>query len=442
MAVGLALTGRLDPSVGRLTLTAARDWLARAAVWFEAAGDAVLDTRLVRDVDDRPALRVACHPVCEDVEVRLSPAGKVKVTARTSPAGPGYHAHLCELLKQFAADFGFEWDEPPGDGDPGRYFVNGDRDRLDRHFLHWLAAACSAALREAPKDGRHLLGMPRQPKFRHPGPVLTPLGPRPVEWLKAVAADAAGGAAFFPWWNTELDAAFYQRRAECLLWLDFRHSPPRTDAEGELIDQIAADLANAFDLDPEAELPFAAWAEVLEALAADDGGFCVEPVSAELRDEVTRRAGGIDAVLGYRRHPVQVPLTGGWAVEVPGTFATDWADNHRTWTAWDEGRTVWFKDRTLGHPDGPVPSPAEAIAAGRRNLPSGEELPTRNGPVVGAAVFGPHTEDGRPMWRLCGVAAAGTRLAALNVYLTRATDRPFAERVWQSLTHHGPGERG
>jgi hypothetical protein len=437
MAVGLSLVGKFPPPDGRLTLNDARDWMARAAAWFEAAGDAVLDTHPHREADDRPALRVTLHPAAEDVDLRLSPAGKVKVTARTSPAGPGYHAHLCGLLRQFAADFDFTWDDPPADADPARYFATGDRERLERHFLHWLASACSAALQASTPDGRYQIGMPRQPRFRHPGPVLTPTGPRPLGWLKRVAADGTAGADFFPWWGPDLDAAFYRGRAVTHLWLEFRGRPPLTDAEGELVDQIAADLANAFDLDPTVELPYAAWAEVIAAIAGDRKGLTVEPVSAELKAEVEWRASGPTPSdpLGYRRHDVEVPLAGGWYVTVPGRFACEWSDGGKTWTAWEDGRTVWFQERSLGHPDGPVPSAAAAVAAGRKSLPAGERLAPRSGSVVGEAVWGPHAENGRPVWRLCGVAASAGRLAACNVYAANEADRAWAEATWQSLTH-------
>lgn len=442
MGVGLSLTGRL-PAGDRLSPPQVRDWLGRAAVWFEAAGDAVLDTRHVRDADDRPALWVCLHPVAEDVELRLSPSGKVKVAARTSPAGPGYHAHLCGLLKQFAADFDFAWDDPPADADPAGYFATGDRPRLERHFLHWLAAACTAALRDPPADGRHRVGMPRHPKFLHPGPVQTPLGPQPADWLKRVAANEAHGADFFAWWNPDLDAAFYRGRALAFLWLDFRGRPPLTEAEGEHVDQIAADLANAFDLNSDLDLPFAAWAEVLAAIEGDAKGFTVEPVPADLRDEVQWRAARVSRpepseLIGYRRYPVQAHLTGGWHVEIPGRFATEWGEDGRTWTAWDEGRTVWFRDRPLGPADGSVPSAAQAVEAGRRGLPAGDVLPRRAaGGLVGEAVWGPHAENGKPVWRLGGVAAAGGRLAACNVYVATEADRDWAVRTWASLGHGG-----
>lgn len=432
MAVGIALTGSLHPD-HRVKLSEAREWLARAAVWFETAGDAVLETRLARDADDKPLLHILLHPVAEPVELRIGGSGKVTVHARTAPVGPGYHAYLCELLKEFAEDFEFAWNDPAPDHDPAHYFATGDRAKLERHFLHWLAAECSAALRKAMPNQPLGIGMPRHPRFLHPGPVLTPLGPRPAEWLKTVAGDPHKGFDFFPWWAAELDAAFYTKRALTDYWLAFHGRPPLTEAEGEQVDQIAADLANAHEADPAAELPWNAWAAVVDAIERDAGKFTVEPIPDELKALIRGKATG--PAPNYREYPVAVALSGGWHLELPGRLALKRGDDGRTWTAWDEAITVWFRDQSLGHPEhGPVPTPAEAITAARKTLPAGELLPSLHlHDTVGEAVFGPHDEDGRHVWRLCGAAASGHRLAVCNIYLTNERDRETAVAVWRSL---------
>ena len=110
MPIVLSLTGQLD-TADRLSRTEARDWLAQAAVWFEGVGDAVLDARVVRDGEEKPVLLVALHPASPAAEVRLGASGRLRVAATTTPAGPGYHVHLCERLRQFAADFDLTWDD-------------------------------------------------------------------------------------------------------------------------------------------------------------------------------------------------------------------------------------------------------------------------------------------------------------------------------------------
>jgi hypothetical protein len=445
MPITLTLTGRCDLlPAPRLTRSEARDWLARAAVWFEGLGDAVLDARVGRDGEDRPVLLVTFHPAAPPVEVRRGATGKVRVTAATTPAGPGYHVHLCERLRQFAADFDLTWDDAET-RDPTGYFEARDRAAVGACFRDWLREQCAALAPHAGTDTRLSLGLPAAHGFTHPGAVLTPLGPRDAGWLAAVAADPAAGTDYFPWRTPDLDAAFYRNRAAVRLWCEFPWRPPLTEEEGELADQVANDLATAFKLDPAAELPWREWLEVLAAVENDDDGFTVTPTDPALTETITQRSWEADAsapAVGYRRHPVRVPLTCGWSVEVPGDFAREW-DDARTWTGWNRTRTVWFHALGFTKPDGSPPTAAEAVEMGRRSLPDGDPVgPLVRGDIRGEAVFGPADEDGRTVWRVSGVAAVAGQLVVCNVYTEEANDRAWAVRTWEGLRHTPAPEVG
>ncbi len=436
MPIVLSLIGQIDLGDGehRLSRGDARDWLARAAVWFEGVGDAVLDAQLVRDPEDKPVLLVVIQPASQPVEVRLGATGKIRISANTTPAGPGYHQYLCRLLRQLTKDFAFAW-VPDDCSDPTGYFATRNRAELERHFLRWLGEVCA----KQPKT----VGLSPLHGFIYPAEVLTPLGPRTREWIAAVAAEPLCGTDFFAWWNPDLDGAFYRNRALVRLWCDFTWRAPLTDGEGELADQIANDLATAFKLDPAAELPWTEWLELLATIQADAGGeqFCVTPADRVLSVELWKRAGPVlpsdeDAPrIGYRRYPVRAYLDGGWSVEVPGEFAREW-DDDRNWTAWNATRTVCFRRVGFTKPDGSPPMAAEALEMGRRSLPEGEPLPGINaGGVLGEAVFGTAEDEGRTVWRLSGVAGADGQLAMCYVYTEDPTDRDWAVKTWQSLRH-------
>ncbi|MBY0459670.1 MAG: hypothetical protein K2V38_20310, partial [Gemmataceae bacterium] len=179
MSIVLSLTGRRTLAE-RLTRAGARDWLSRAAVWCEGLGDAVLDARVVRDGEDRPVLLVELHPAAPPVEVRLGAGGRVRVTAATTPAGPGYHIHLCDLFRQFAAAFAFPW-VADDCTDPTGFFGTRDRAACERAFLRWLGDQCAAG-------GQAVAGALGDRGYTHPAEVLTPLGPRAHAWRAAVAA--------------------------------------------------------------------------------------------------------------------------------------------------------------------------------------------------------------------------------------------------------------
>lgn len=436
MPITLSLTGHVILSPNRLTRAEARDWLASAAVWFEGLGDTVLDAHVVRDTEEKPVLLAVLHPAAPPVEVRLGGNGRVRVYAPTSPAGPGYHAHLCSLLRQFAADFDLTWDDAAAD--PTGYFAAADRAACERHFATWLGRVCGAAAGHA-AGGPTYVGLSPGCGFTAPGPVLTPLGPRDRDWLAATAAAPAAAARdFFPWWNPDTDADFYRNRALTRLWCDFPWRPPLTEDEGELTDQIANDLATAYKLDPAGELPWREWLEVLAAIENDEDGHTVSPTDPALTEAVTQRAWESDPgepAVGYRRFPVRAALCGGWSVEVPGGFAREW-ENERTWTGWDATRTVWVHVVCFTKPDGSRPTPAEAVAVGKRSLPEGEPVPglSRDG-LRGEAVYGVAEEDGRRVWRLSGVTATEGQLVVCHVYSDDPGDRDWAVRTWQSLRH-------
>ncbi|MBP3959043.1 hypothetical protein J8F10_27685 [Gemmata sp. G18] len=428
MSIVLSLTGQLDLAE-RLSRTEARDWLARAAVWFEGIGDAVLDAHVVRDGDERPVLLVALHPAAPAAEVRLGASGRLRVSAPTGVPGPGYHIHLCDLFRQMADEFEFEW-VADDCADPTNYFHSRDRGACERAFLRWLAEVCATR----PKS----IGLPTNHGFTYYAEVLTPLGPRTHTWATEVAANPEKGRDFFAWWSPDLDPMFYRGRALVRMWLDFFWRPPLSEAEGELADQIANDLASSFKLDPAAELPWAEWLELLTAIAGDEDGYCVTPNDEGLSIELWKHMGPLPAPgakdrIGYRRFAVRVPLDGGWSVEVPGELARERNDD-RTWTAWDRTRTVWFHPLRFTKPGGEPPTAAETAEVGRKSLPEGEPLPgfDRDG-LRGEAVFGPVEEDGRTLWRLSGVTGAPGQLAVCNVYIENEADRDWAVRTWHSL---------
>jgi hypothetical protein len=436
MPIVLSLTGQLELGDRRLSRIEARDWLAGAAVWFESVGDAVLDAQVMRDSNDKPVLFVVLHPSPPPVEIRLGATGKVRVSAATTPAGPGYHQCLCGLLRQLANDFAFNW-VADDCSDPTGFFSARDRDALEQSFLRWLGSACGGQ----PQS----IGLPPNHGFSYPSEVLTPLGPQTRSWAAAVAREPHRGGDFFSWWEPELTDRFYRNRALARLWCDFPWRPPLTDHEGELADQIANDLATAFKLNPAAELPWAEWLELLDAIQADDQGFCVTPSDRVLSVELWKRAGPLPATsgsrlpgnrplsIGYRRYPLRAALDGGWSIEVPGEFAQEW-DGQRNWTAWNRTRTVWFRRVGFTKPGGSSPTAAEVLEVGRRSLPEGDAvsgLGSRE--VCSAAVFGVFDDEGRTIWRLSGMAAATGQLAVCHIYMAEAAERDWAIQTWQSL---------
>lgn len=439
MGIVLILCGRIvRRNATPLALEAVREWLTRVAVWFEELGDVVMDAQLGRDAEERPILRVLIHPAGSPLEVRLETDGWVRVQAATTPIGPGYHIWLCELLRRLAHEYAIQWVLDECRDDTG-YFLLQDRAAAEAAFLRWLQRECQRRPRT--------LGLNGECEYTYPAEVLTPLGPRNRQWLEQIVANPTVGQDFFPWWETDNRAHFYRNRALVSLWCHYPWRPPLNEAEGEHTDQIAADLASAFQLDPSADLPWVEWLELLHHISEDAAceHFCVTPDDRDLSIRLWMRAGPLpnprQPPLGYRRYPVWVRLDGGWRLQVPGDFLCEW-DEQRNWTAWNRHRAVWF--RRLGfHSDaGQVRSASELLEFGRETIRGeGEEIRDEADAALNrSAVFGQVDEDGRILWRLMGVAAADGQLVLCNVYMQDCSDLAWALQIWRSL-HHRPAER-
>lgn len=435
MGVGLYLTGRWpahrdDPQA----------WLERAQSWLEAhAGEPLEFVRLGRSGEDHRALLLGLHPCAEDVEIAIPEPGRVIATAKTSTVGPGYHAFLCDLLHRLGDAMDIEWPVPgdeSGAGDETGYFDTGDHRALEEEFLRWLRGVSALVTEGLEQDYQWMMiSMAIGHHYHHHGPLVTPMGPRDLAWLGAVAEDPARGIDLFPWWPAGVGAPFYLGRALARMWRDVRWRAPLADDEGRLLMDVHLDLARAHRLDASLDYPWREWRELMDAIEAHFG--YVEMAGDDLEEEVRRRAAERDSnatvpIIGYRRRPVRVDLTDGWSIEIPGEMAEDW-DDEGLWTARDAGRAVFFKSYSLSREDGGQPE-AEEILDGL-TLPDGQVLEHRDEDVLGRAVITSPDGDDDPGWQLVGHNAIDGGLAACNIIFGDPDEREWAIATWRSLGH-------
>jgi hypothetical protein len=259
-------------------------------------------------------ITLALHPGASPVRLAVLPDGDIEVRGETSAIGAGYHADVIARLEPILDELEYAWDgdEP----DPGP------------RMLAWLAGELAA--------GATRIGMPTERHFRVDCAVQTAMGPRDAAWRDAVIADPARGVDAFAWPERGPGRA-ERSRALLAMWLELPWRELIDDAERGRAERVDEELRAAHRADPALELPWADWAELLVHLGSDDDH--AADVRARAKDLPPAR-------IGYRRHPMEVELSGGWSLELPGSFVGAWEDEGARWWATDGERVVEFTSLT------------------------------------------------------------------------------------------------
>jgi len=313
----------------------AAGWLTRVQQWLhENWSPTLIESAIVDDTRRRLQLLCRLHPAASDLSFVASGTCEVQFTASTRAVGPGYHAHVCQLLQTLREEFAADWSPGESGGDPTGY--------LTTHNMAALRDAMTASLQDDIRDLLQATGnSPRQLNllgahhYDVGGDVATPLGPRDASWLERASRDAMVAREVFPWWDAETGASYKLGRALTEMWLNVRWRRPIRDEEAGLLDRVLALLESAYAASPELDYPWAEWKELR--------GYSWRDAPLPPRAE----AGG-EPTIGYRRRPVRVRLEHGWTIQVEGAFAERWEDDN-TFEAWDGRRTVWVgvdRDRT------------------------------------------------------------------------------------------------
>jgi hypothetical protein len=408
VGLGLYLIGQLSEPLSQ------GDAIDRAARWLAAEAPEALVTK-GQDGDGRPMLFVDLHPAAENLELVATGPGVLLASAKTSTAGPGYHAYLVELCERMSAALPLRWqppDDDAGTGDETGYFVSKDFAALQDEMLAWLRALARDLLEV--QGGDLAIGLPMDVSFEHPGFAKTPLGPRDRRWFEAVAEDPRRGIDLLPWWDAGRTASHHRGLALALMWTQVRWRAPHDDGERALLDRVLGALETAFQLEPHAAYPWSAWDE-LARIAGRAG-----PVTEWVRRQAAAAPSG--PAIGYRRFPVRLQLTGGWSIRLPGSFSESW-DDQGTLCAWAEGRTVWFTSFTIrGTPPAPDPEPADDGT-----------LERRDGRLVSRATLKRSQEDGADYWQLQTVSNLEGARAVCTICFDAERDRDWALETWRSL---------
>ena len=249
-------------------------------------------------VRDSTARRVTLdlHPAAGPVRIAVLPDADLEVTGDTAAVGPGYHADVIARIAPVLDELDYVWAD---DVEDPRAAICG-----------WLASELAG--------GATRIGVPAGLHFVIDGAaVMTAMGPRDQAWRDAVIADPMKGLDAFAWVD-DGPGQLERSRALLAMWLEVPWREPLDAEERALMVGVDKDLKAARKADRSLALPYAEWAELREHLGDEDK-------ADELRAKATQ-----PVAIGYRRHPMELELDGGWTMVLPGAFVGSW-EGERYW---------------------------------------------------------------------------------------------------------------
>ncbi|HYG74805.1 MAG TPA: hypothetical protein VEK08_07365 [Planctomycetota bacterium] len=364
---------------------------------------------------------ISLHPAEEDIEFYLDKGGSLICSAKTSNAGPGYHAFAIDYVDSIAAKCGFRWlwnDATGKIGDETDFHELRDFSKLQDEMLR-LWQAIASKFKDEENYSEIMLGMPLgYPLVVQEFGAMTQMGFRTQKWFTEVAnsnlaALRQQAADHFPWWERELNTTFWKNAGLVLAWTKIPWHIPDSEEERELF-QLALDcFARARTLDPSCKLPELAIKE-LESLAGSLG-----------RSEPPKREG-----IGYYRYPMCFNLSGKWKIDLPGYYYHELQDEGRTEAFSFEGRALWASSLRVQSKDGRTKSAAEMV---KMSEVSESALRFEEGMRCGWAMIEALTEEGQKIFRLTGRMAVPNTLCIVTIEFVEPADRDWAIRTWQSL---------
>jgi hypothetical protein len=360
--------------------------------------------------------RVRFAPFEEDVYGAWE-KGKLCLTAKTSSAGPGYHAFLVDFLDGLGV-------LPTIVEDETGYYESRDFSLLQGEMGKWLKFL-SAQILQASGDALNLVVslpiecVPQQSQRF----ACCPLGFFEKEFFIRAAEGKPVGDEFFIWWNRAADAPFFLNCAMNLIWCEINWIEPQLDEETENVNAALGCLEKALSMDRGLAFPAAEWLE----LASLSGNRALE-------ETIRARFGEIgEGKMGYRRE-LLTSRVNRWFFTRRGAMHSDAEDNGSlVW--WDDDHTIRVSALSFARKDGAVPNSKEGLEIATGGSDSFQPFKLRDESVAAAVMETQIEEDGELIWQTQLAASLDTELLVLDVFYPHEEDRDLAFQICASVAH-------
>lgn len=171
-------------------------------------------------------LALFLHPAEESVDITYD-GGDLELSAKTSSAGPGYHAWLVDFVDSVGEQIGIRWDWRDGEDEPADetgYHNHRDFGCLQAAMADWLQEFSKYFMNESDLDSLNIcLPLGFSPVHEHFA--ISPMGIWQREWFEQVThadADQIGemAQAFFPAWCGMEEASYWRNFGLTMCWME------------------------------------------------------------------------------------------------------------------------------------------------------------------------------------------------------------------------------
>jgi hypothetical protein len=382
---------------------------------------ALLQSNVFGAQTDGTVLSLQMHPAEEPVEFSVE-AGKLLCSAKTSSAGPGYHAFLVESLERTADKLGEKWNWGGDDedyGDETGYYEHRDFKRLQDEMCTWLKTLSENMLGDS---ALHNLSLSMPLGYSVVGDyfAMSPMGFRNKDWFKSVMTDDADSLlrkcmGYFPWWEKDFTAEFYFKCALCAAWVDLPWHTALDDAEVKKYTFVLDCFKKAKELDQSLQIP--------ENEIKDIRLYCDKN-----SDAPAPNAEGI----GFKKHLMLRDLTGGWNAEIPGYFYHEMEDDDTTAVYWFGAKTVRGSSLSVEEKNGRHVSREELLSDKPDDMPVIEFSKDH---FSGWAAIEKVDDENGQYWCMSGRMATVDNLCFVTICYDKDEDKDWAIALWQSLMY-------
>jgi hypothetical protein len=238
--------------------------------------------------------------------------------AKTSTAGPGYHAALIDLCDQLRAQLGIAW-RWDGGADQTNYAVERNLVELKEAFLDQVLAWCEFHRDNVGPGETYALNLPEGWVADGYDGVATPLGIVPGQQFLDTLDDPSEAEALakriFPWWSLETDQEFWLNTLRALLWTEVEWRGARTSWETHVHSAALAlgkRVGSFIDVPLRRAVDELAWLSI----KGDD------------------RTAPVNEGIGYLRRKRAFFLPGPWRINLPGYYIEQIEDDGNTTCLW------------------------------------------------------------------------------------------------------------